>query len=76
MPGQVATEGGDMGTLFRLKRLLTRADSAASGQYECLTCHATFAYRQQVCPECGGYDIRSTEWLDETDEPRHPDDRL
>ncbi|MFD1588081.1 hypothetical protein ACFR9U_13945 [Halorientalis brevis] len=61
-----------MGALVRIKRLLRGADGCQRRQYECLTCHATFEYRRQACPECGGYDIRSTEWLDD-DERRLPE---
>lgn len=52
-----------MGTLVRLKRFLSRDENGET--YECVACHASFEYQQQVCSECGGYDIRSTEWLDE-----------
>jgi len=54
-----------MGTLVRLKEYLTRSDELEEGQYACLSCYETFEYQQQVCPECGGYDIRATEWLDD-----------
>jgi rRNA maturation endonuclease Nob1 len=53
-----------MGTLVRLKRILTGTDGTDGSRYRCLSCAATYEHQQQVCPECGGYDIRSTEWLD------------
>lgn len=52
-----------MGTLVRLKRILTGTE-ADGNRYRCVSCAATYEHQQQVCPECGGYDIRSTEWLD------------
>jgi rRNA maturation endonuclease Nob1 len=58
-------------TLLRIKRLLTRS---GDGQYVCLACRARFDRQYQVCPECGGYDIRRTEWLD-ADETRPPEKR-
>jgi hypothetical protein len=62
-----------VGTLVRLKRLLT-GDESSKGRYECLDCRATFERRQQVCPECEGYDIRSTEWLDEQSDAHSPEE--
>jgi len=62
-----------MGTLVRLKRFLTGAESRSNEQYVCLTCHTAFEYQQQACPECGGFDIRSIRWLDERPETRPPD---
>lgn len=56
-----------MGTLFRLKELL-RIDQLTNEQYECLSCEATFEYQRQVCPECGGCDIRSLKWLGNADD--------
>ncbi|MFB6142888.1 MAG: hypothetical protein ABEJ30_06050 [Halorientalis sp.] len=51
-----------MGRLVRLKQLLTGDGREAT--YTCLTCHARLDRQHQVCPECGGYDIRRVEWLD------------
>lgn len=62
-----------MGTLGRLKKLLTEGERPPGEQYECLSCHETFQSQRQVCPDCGGYDIRSTEWLDDQRETRPPD---
>lgn len=58
-----------MSTFARIKRLLT----VDSDGYECLACNARFDRQHQVCPECGGYDIRSVEWL-EGDSP--PEERV
>lgn len=49
--------------LGQLKQLLL--GEKQEGAYECLACHARFEYQYQVCPECEGYDIRRTEWVDE-----------
>ena len=57
-----------MGTLLRLKEYLSR-DPDEDRQYECLSCQATFERQPQVCPDCGGYDIRSTEWLEHGGRP-------
>ncbi|AQL42057.1 hypothetical protein BV210_04700 [Halorientalis sp. IM1011] len=55
-----------MGTLLRLKEYLS---SDQPDRYECLACSATFERQPQVCPNCGGYDIRSKEWLDSGGRP-------
>jgi rRNA maturation endonuclease Nob1 len=57
-----------MSGLRRLKALITWTDRDSEATYECLACHAKFQYRHQVCPECGGFDIRSTEWLGGVDD--------
>ncbi|MFB6083250.1 MAG: hypothetical protein ABEJ94_03270 [Halorientalis sp.] len=57
-----------MGALLRLKEYLSR-ERATEARYECLTCHTTFERQPQVCPDCGGYDIRSTEWLESGGRP-------
>lgn len=57
-----------MSSLRRLKAFITRADQDSEATYECLTCHTRFQYQQQVCPECGGYDIQSTEWLENAED--------
>jgi rRNA maturation endonuclease Nob1 len=59
-----------MSTFTRIKRLLT----VDGGGYECLACNARFDRQYQVCPECGGYDIRRVEWLDAEDRP--PEERV
>jgi rRNA maturation endonuclease Nob1 len=47
-----------------LGRLLSGSRGA---DYECLSCHSRFDRQPQVCPECGGYDIRRVEWLGKPD---------
>jgi len=54
-----------MGTLLWLKQFLTGGTGEA--RYACLSCRARFERQHQVCPECGGYDIRRTEWIDKRD---------
>jgi len=55
-----------MSTLARLKQLLT---SDGDGGYQCLACHARLDHQYQVCPECGGYDIRRIEWIEAEETP-------
>lgn len=59
-----------MERLLRLKRFLTGASAVPDDPYVCLDCESAFERRHQVCPDCGGYDIRSTEWLDRTRQSR------
>jgi predicted amidophosphoribosyltransferase len=56
-----------VGTLGRLKAYF--ANDGSASRYECLSCRARFERQHQVCPECGGYDVRSREWLDSGDDP-------
>lgn len=62
-----------MSRLLRLKEYLSR-ETSDGAHYECLTCHTSFDRQPQVCPDCGGYDIRSTEWLDGGGRP--PEERV
>jgi len=56
-----------MSTLLRLKQFLT-GTLPGETQYECLDCHATFGTQPQVCPSCGGYDIRAAQWIGEAED--------
>jgi len=61
-----------MGTLLRLKKYLTGTANPET-QYVCLACESRFNAQPQVCPECGGYDIRRAEWTDtQSGESRPP----
>jgi hypothetical protein len=51
-----------MGRLGDIRKLLGGRDTDAA--YECLACNSRFDRQYQVCPECNGYDISHTEWLD------------
>jgi rRNA maturation endonuclease Nob1 len=55
-----------MSTFARIRQLLT---SEGDGRYECLACHTRFDRQYQVCPSCGGYDIRRVEWLEGDERP-------
>jgi len=55
-----------MSTFARIRQLLT---DEGDGRYECLTCHTRLDRQYQVCPDCGGYDIRRVEWLESDDAP-------
>jgi rubrerythrin len=62
-----------MGTLLRLKQYLTGTPPDA--QYVCLACEARFEEQPQVCPQCGGYDIRRAEWTStQSGESRPPEE--
>jgi rRNA maturation endonuclease Nob1 len=52
-----------MSSLDRLKQFF-KGNGEARGLYTCLACHEQFERQPQVCPECGGYDIRRAEWID------------
>lgn len=49
-----------MNVVERLRRRLGRRP------YVCLGCRAALAERHHVCPDCGGYDVRRREWVEET----------
>lgn len=51
-----------MSRLGTIRQLLTGPDETP---YRCLACQTHFEQQYQVCPECDGYDIRHTEWLNE-----------
>lgn len=57
-----------MTRLARLKALFTGRAQPAGATYRCLTCGDTFAEQPQVCPSCGSYDLRNTDWLDGPDD--------
>ncbi|PSP82485.1 hypothetical protein BRC83_09300 [Halobacteriales archaeon QS_1_68_17] len=52
-----------MDPLLHLSKLWRRGGDHEPG-YECLDCGARFDRQQQVCRECGGYDIQRTEWVE------------
>ena len=51
-----------MGTIRILRRFVTRG--RADGEYVCQSCLTEFSQQCQVCPDCGGFDIRRSEWLE------------
>jgi rRNA maturation endonuclease Nob1 len=53
-----------VGPFVRLKQFLTGGVGGRETSYRCLTCQATFDRQPQVCPECGGFDVRRSEWID------------
>ena len=57
-----------MSRLGAIRQLLAGRDTEAT--YECLACNTRFDRQYQVCPECGGYDIRHVEWLDNRSDER------
>lgn len=63
-----------MGTFLRLKQYLTGTQNP-DAQYVCLACETRFEAQPQVCPECGGYDIRRAEWTGtQSGESRPPEE--
>jgi len=57
----------ETGRWARFKRLLT--SETADTPYQCQNCRAGLERQYQVCPECGGYDIRRSEWVEAVDRP-------
>lgn len=52
----------------RFKRLLT--SETVDTPYQCQSCRTGLERQYQVCPECGGYDIRRSEWVESVDPPK------
>ena len=55
-----------MGVLDRAKEVsgISTADDE-SLPYVCLACETGFEVQHHRCPACGGFDVRSTEWVQE-----------